>query len=187
MTPFPTPYLHLPVGDDAPEEVNAVIEIPRGSSNKYEYDHQLGVFRLDRTLYSPLYYPFDYGWIAGTMSADGDPLDVLVIGSHPTFTGCVVTCRPLGVLMMRDEKGADEKILARVVHDPRYHGVRRLGHVPEHILREIEHFFQVYKTLEKKIVQIGGWQDVEEAQEMINHCRMVRHPGCKPLCEPEPQ
>jgi inorganic pyrophosphatase len=183
MTPFPTPYLHLPIGDDAPEEVNAVIEIPRGSSNKYEYDHQLGVFKLDRTLYSPLFYPFDYGWIAGTMSADGDPLDVLVIGSHPTFTGCVVNCRPLGVLMMRDEKGADEKILARVAHDPRYHGVHRLGHVPEHILREIEHFFQVYKTLEKKIVQIGAWQDVEEAQEMINHCRMVRHPGCKPHCQ----
>jgi inorganic pyrophosphatase len=182
MTPFPTPYLHLPIGDDAPEEVNAVIEIPRGSSNKYEYDHELGVFKLDRTLYSPLFYPFDYGWIAGTMSADGDPLDVLVIGSHPTFTGCVVTCRPLGVLMMRDEKGADEKILPRVAHDPRYHGVRRLGHVPEHILREVEHFFQVYKTLEKKVVQIGEWQDVEEAQEMINHCRMVRHPGCKPHC-----
>lgn len=170
------PYKNLPIGDDAPDEVNAIIEIPRGSSNKYEYDAELGVFKLDRPLYSPLFYPFDYGWIAGTMSADGDPLDVLVIGSHPTFPGCLVNCRPLGVLMMRDEKGADEKILARVVHDPRYHGVRRLAHVSEHILKEVEHFFQVYKTLEEKTVHIGEWRDVEAAQEMINHCRLVKDP-----------
>jgi inorganic pyrophosphatase len=171
-----TPYDLLPIGDNAPDEVNAVIEIPRGSSNKYEYDHDLGIFKLDRPLYSPLFYPFDYGWIAGTMSADGDPLDVLVIGSHPTFCGCVVTCRPLGVLMMRDEKGADEKILARVAHDPRFHGVRKLSQVSEHILREVEHFFDVYKTLEKKEVQIGEWKDVEAAREMINTCRMIANP-----------
>lgn len=170
------PYRDLPIGAKAPEEVNAVIEIPRGSSNKYEYDSELGLFKLDRPLYSPLFYPFDYGWIAGTMSADGDPLDVLVIGSHPTFTGCVVNCRPLGVLMMRDEKGADEKILARVVHDPRFHGVRRLSHVSDHILKEVEHFFEVYKTLEEKAVHVDGWRDVEAAQEMINHCRLVRNP-----------
>jgi inorganic pyrophosphatase len=170
------PYHNLPIGENAPEEVNAVIEIPRGSSNKYEYDKELGIFRLDRPLYSPLFYPFDYGWIPGTLSADGDPLDVLVIGSHPTFCGCLVTCRPLGVLMMRDEKGADEKILARIVHDPRFHGVRRLSHVSEHILKEIEHFFQVYKTLEEKQVQIDEWRDVEAAQEIINHCRLLGNP-----------
>ena len=102
--------------------------------------------------------------------------DVLVIGSQPTFCGCVVTCRPLGVLMMRDEKGADEKILARVAHDPRFHGVRRLSHLSEHVLKEIEHFFEIYKTLEKKPVQIGEWKDVEEAQELINTCRMIRNP-----------
>ena len=167
------PYRTLPIGDNAPEEVHAVIEIPRGSSNKYEYDKELGVFKLDRPLYSPLFYPFDYGWIAGTMSADGDPLDVLVIGSHPTFCGCVVTCCPLGVLMMRDEKGADEKILARVAHDPRFHGVRKLEDVAEHYLHEIEHFFNVYKTLEKKEVQIGEWMDAERAKEMINTCRLI--------------
>ncbi len=170
------PYHNLPIGDNAPEEVNAVIEIPRGSSNKYEYDQQLGVFKLDRPLYSPLFYPFDYGWIPGTLSADGDPLDVLVIASHPTFCGCLVSCRPLGVLLMRDEKGADEKILARVVHDPRYHGVRRLSHVSEHILKEIEHFFDVYKTLEEKEVTILGWQDVETAQQIITHSRAL-HEG----------
>lgn len=176
------PYENVPIGDNAPEEVNAIIEIPRGSSNKYEYDPKIGVFKLDRTLYSPLFYPFDYGWIAGTLSADGDALDVLVIGSHPTFTGCMVTVRPLGVLLMRDEKGADEKILARVVHDPRFHGTRRLSHVAEHILKEIEHFFDVYKTLEHKETAVLGWQDVEAAQEMIEHCRMLRypHPGEPP-------
>lgn len=170
------PYRKLPIGDNAPEEVNAVIEIPRGSSNKYEYDKQLGVFRLDRPLYSPLFYPFDYGWIPNTLSDDGDPLDVLVIGSHPTFPGCLVTCRPLGVLLMRDEMGGDEKILARVSRDPRYHGVRRLAHVSDHILREVEHFFEVYKHLEEKQVFIDGWRDVEAAQEMINHCRIIRNP-----------
>jgi inorganic pyrophosphatase len=170
---------NLPVGEKAPEEVTAVIEIPRGSSNKYEYDAEFNIFRLDRALYSPLFYPFDYGWIPGTMSADGDPLDVLVIGSHPTFPGCVVNCRPLGVLMMRDEKGADEKILARLVHDPRFHGVRRLDHVSEHILKEIEHFFNIYKDLEEKKVEISGWRDVEAAHEMINTCRLIKNPNAE--------
>jgi Inorganic pyrophosphatase len=173
------PYRTLPIGENAPEELNAVIEIPRGSSNKYEYDKELGVFRLDRPLYSPLFYPFDYGWIPETLAQDGDPLDVLVISSHPTFTGCVVTCRPLGVLIMQDDKGPDEKILARVSHDPRYHGVRRLGHVAEHILKEIEHFFEVYKTLEEKQVQIGEWRDVEAAHEIINQCRLLREGGAR--------
>ncbi len=168
------PFRTLPIGDKAPEEINAVIEIPRGSSNKYEYDKELGVFRLDRPLYSPLFYPFDYGWIPETLSQDGDALDVLVIGSHPTFPGCVVTCRPLGVLMMTDDKGPDEKVLARVSHDPRYHGVRRLAHVAEHILREIEHFFQVYKTLEEKSVEIGEWRDVEAARELIMQSRVPK-------------
>ena len=180
------PYRNVPIGERAPEEVNAVIEIPRGSSNKYEFDPEMGVFKLDRSLYSPLFYPFDYGWIAGTLSADGDPLDVLVIGSHPTFTGCVVAARPLGVLLMRDEKGADEKILARVAHDPRYHGVRRLAHVADHILKEIEHFFDVYKTLEDKEVTIAGWQDVEEAQAMIEHCRLLRHAEPASKGNPDP-
>jgi len=168
------PLRTLPIGEKAPEEINAVIEIPRGSSNKYEYDKEYGVFRLDRPLYSPLFYPFDYGWVPETLSQDGDPLDVLVIGSYPTFPGCVVTCRPLGVLMMRDDKGPDEKVLARVSHDPRYHGVRRLAHVAEHVLREVEHFFQVYKTLEEKSVEIGEWRDVEAARELINQCRIPK-------------
>lgn len=171
------PFRTLPIGDKAPEEINAVIEIPRGSSNKYEYDKELGVFRLDRPMYSPLFYPFDYGWVPETLSQDGDALDVLVIGSHPTFPGCVVTCRPLGVLMMRDDKGPDEKILARVSHDPRYHGVRRLSHVAEHVLREIEHFFQVYKTLEEKEVEIGEWRDVEAARELITQSRVRKEPS----------
>src|SRR5437588_4587745 len=99
--------LSLPIGKDAPREVHAVIEIPMGSSNKYEYDLKLNVFVLDRVLFSPLYYPCDYGWVAGTLSEDGDPLDILVLGSHANYPGCVVLARPLGALMMRDEEGTD--------------------------------------------------------------------------------
>ena len=168
MTPFPSPYLSLPIGDNAPEEVHAVIEIPRGSSNKYEYDTELGVFKLDRPLYSPLFYPFDYGWIAGTMSADGDPVDVLVIGSHPTFPGCAIRCRAIGMFVMRDEKGPDEKVLCVPAGDPRHEGLRDVGDVPAFDLLEITHFFEVYKDLEPgKSVEGSHWEGREKAYEEI--------------------
>src|SRR3989441_11701842 len=105
-------YLKLPIGDGAPGEVNAVIEIPRGQTNKYEYDKQLHVFRLDRNLYSPVHYPGGYGFIPSTLSDDGDPLDVLVLVDAPSFTGCVMTGRPIGMLRMVDQGREDEKILA---------------------------------------------------------------------------
>src|SRR5437762_11890639 len=104
--------LRLGPGPKAPEIVHAVVEIPKGSSNKYEFDHELGAFRLDRALFSPLFYPYDYGWIPGTLAEDGDPVDVLMLLTYPTFPGCVVPARPLGALEMRDEKGPDVKILA---------------------------------------------------------------------------
>src|SRR5579884_482885 len=113
-------YHDIPIGEKAPTIVNAVVEIPQGSTNKYEFDHRLGVFRLDRTLYSPLFYPFDYGWVCDTLADDGDPLDILVIGSQPTFAGCLIPARPLGILMMRDDKGPDEKILSVASVDPRF-------------------------------------------------------------------
>src|SRR6266511_4054885 len=112
--------LSLPIGKNAPVEVHAIIEIPKGSSNKYEYDLHLNAFVLDRVLYSPLYYPCDYGWVAGTLSGDGDPLDILVLGSHPSYPGCVVLARPIGALMMRDEEGTDTKIIAVSSRDPRF-------------------------------------------------------------------
>lgn len=149
----------------------ALIEIPRGSRNKYEYDERLGRFRLDRVLYSPLHYPSDYGLILDTISSDGDPLDVLVIVYEPTFTGCVVPIRPIGVLLMRDEKGIDEKIVAVPVGEPRLSEVRQLEDLPTHLLREIEHFFSVYKALEQKEVEVYGWGDVGAAWKLIEEAQ----------------
>jgi len=160
-------YLDVPIGERAPHIVNMIVEIPQGSSNKYEYDHELGIFKLDRTLYSPLYYPFDYGWICGTLAGDGDPLDILVITSQPTFPGCLIAARPLGILMMRDEKGPDEKILSVTAGDPRFEGIEHLSDLPSHILKEIVHFFDIYKELEEKETNVLGWQDVATAYRVI--------------------
>jgi inorganic pyrophosphatase len=149
------------------EVVEAMIEIPRGSRNKIEYDHVRHVFRLDRVLYSSVHYPTDYGFIPDTLSEDGDPLDVLVLVHEPTFTGCVVPVRPIGVLDMRDEKGPDHKILAVPIGDPRFDEVRDIGHLSAHWLREIENFFQTYKTLEDKFTEVVGWEGVEAAWVVI--------------------
>ena len=157
----------LGAGPEAPEVVHAVVEIPKGSSNKYEFDPVAGVFMLDRVLYSPLYYPFDYGWIAGTLSEDGDPLDILVMTTHPTFPGCVLPARPIGALRMTDEHGPDLKILAACHVDPRYDNIQRLEDVPEHARRELVFFFEAYKQLEEKNVEVFGWEAREVAHDEI--------------------
>ncbi|MER3485879.1 MAG: inorganic pyrophosphatase, partial [Chloroflexota bacterium] len=128
--------------------VRAFIEIPRGSRNKYEYDEQARIFRLDRVLYSSVHYPADYGFIPETLAEDGDHLDILVLVQEPTFPGCVIEARPLGGLEMHDEKGSDFKVLAVPIGDPRYAHVATLDDVGEHWLREIETFFATYKLLE---------------------------------------
>src|SRR4029453_13923966 len=125
-------YKSLPLGEKAPQVVNAVIEIPFGSSNKYEFDGQLKVFKLGRVLYSAVHYPTDYGFIPNTLSPDGDPLDVLIIVNEPTFPGCHVAIRPIGLLEMRDEKGQDTKILGVPVGDPRFDEVRDLNNLSAH-------------------------------------------------------
>ena len=163
--------LQLPIGPLAPEIVNTVIEIPRGRTNKYEMDSKLGVFKLDRVLYSPLFYPFDYGFIPQTHYLDGDPLDVLVLLSHPTFPGCVIEAAPIGVLYMSDEKGADEKILAVATKDPRFGYRRSIQQLNDHTLKEVSHFFEVYKDLEDKSVEIKGWKDRDAAVELIQKYR----------------
>ncbi len=165
----------IPIGEDAPEVVNMIVEIPQGSSNKYEYDHELGVFKLDRTLYSPMFYPFDYGWVPQTLAEDGDPLDILVITTQPTFPGCLIVARPLGVLMMRDDKGPDEKILSVAAADPRFRDIHRLSDLPSHSLKEIVHFFDIYKELEEKETNVLGWQDVETAYAVIQRFRLDGH------------
>jgi inorganic pyrophosphatase len=160
-------YLELPVGDKAPELVNAVIEIPLDGINKYEYDKKLHVFRLDRNLFSPVHYPGDYGFIPSTLAEDGDPLDVLVLVDTPSFTGCIQTVRPIGVLEMIDQGQPDEKILAVGADNPRYKDVNEYSEVYPHILREIKHFFSIYKDLEGKRVEARGWMDAAAAKEMI--------------------
>jgi inorganic pyrophosphatase len=162
----------LTVGDKAPRVVNVVVEIPKGSSNKYEVDKETGLVRLDRVLYSPLFYPCDYGYIPGTLYSDGDPLDTLVLLTHPTFPGCVLEARPIGVLCMRDEKGRDDKVLSVAVRDPRYATIETLDGVGEHTLREIEHFFAVYKELEDKEVEVLGWDGADAARKMIQECTL---------------
>lgn len=160
------------IGELAPDVVNAIIEIPKGSSNKYEIDVETGVVRLDRVLYSPLFYPYDYGFIPQTVYTDGDPLDLLVLISHPTFPGCVVEVRPIGILGMRDEKGRDDKVLAVATRDPRFSGIMSLEDMGEHTRKEIVHFFEVYKELEDKTVEVLGWEGAETAKELISRFRV---------------
>jgi inorganic pyrophosphatase len=143
--------------------VEAIVEIPRGSRNKYEFDQATGFIRLDRVLFSSVHYPADYGFIPGTKSADGDPLDAMIIVEEPTFPGCRVQIRPIGVLLMQDEKGQDEKILGVPVADPRFEDIADLKDLPKHWLVEIENFFQTYKVLEGKKSSVHGWQGAEKA------------------------
>src|SRR6516165_8744762 len=160
--------LNAKIGDGAPEVFNTVIEIPRGSTNKYEVDSETGLIHLDRVLYSPLFYPFHYGYIPQTHYLDGDPIDVLVLLSHPTFPGCVIEAKPIGVLEMRDEKGPDEKILCVATKDPRYGYRDSIERVNPHTLKEVQHFFEVYKALEEKDVDVVGWHGLSLALELID-------------------
>lgn len=150
--------------------VDAFIEIPTGSQNKYEYDKERGVFVLDRVLFSPMHYPTEYGYLEGTLALDGDPLDILVLTSFPTFPGCVIESRVIGVLIMSDDKGQDEKLLAVPKSDPRWKDVKSLEDVPQHKLKEIAHFFQVYKDLENKKTVIEGWKDAAFAEQLYHEC-----------------
>jgi len=161
-------YLELPVGPKSPELVNAVIEIPLEGINKYEYDKQLHVFRLDRNLYSPVHYPGDYGFIPSTLADDGDPLDCLVLVDTPSFPGCVCTVRPIGVLEMTDQGLGDEKILCVGQGNPRYKDVWNYSDVYPHVLKEMTHFFSIYKDLEGKRVDVKGWRDAARAREIIS-------------------
>jgi inorganic pyrophosphatase len=151
--------------------VEAMIEIPRGSRNKYEYDHERGVFRLDRVLYSSVHYPTDYGFLLSTLSGDGDPLDVLVIVDEPTFPGCLMRVRPIGTLIMSDEKGEDEKILAVPVDDPRFATINDLADLASHWQREISTFFRTYKELQGVQTDVRDWSPAWVAWRVIEECQ----------------
>ena len=140
-------------------QFESLVEVPKGSRNKYEYDHRTGRIHLDRELFTATRYPADYGFVLDTLAEDGDPVDVLILLNEPTFPGCYINCRALGVFRMRDEKGPDAKILAVPAQDSRITH-KELTDLPEHLLLEISHFFQVYKQLEPdKSVEIMGWAD----------------------------
>jgi len=149
---------------------DVLIEIPRGSRNKYEYDFAIKRMRFDRMLFSSMMYPADYGFIPETLALDGDPLDVLVLINEPTFPGCVMEVKPIGVFHMADDKGPDDKIICVPVSDPIWNSLENLSDINPHLLKEIEHFFQVYKDLENKKVDVGGWGNVEEAYDIIKEC-----------------
>jgi len=164
-------YTSLPIGDQAPSVVWAVVEIPKGSKHKYEYDPKLGVFRLDRVLHSAVYYPIDYGFVPSTDAGDGDALDVMIFLSWPTFPGCILKVRPIGMLNMVDDKGDDQKILAVAENDPHFQRIHDLESIEPHVLKEIEQFFGVYKSLEGKLSLTFGWLGKEAAFKRIEACR----------------
>jgi inorganic pyrophosphatase len=155
-----------------PVEVEIIVEIPRGSRNKYEMDHVTGAIWLDRMLFTATQYPADYGFVPETLAEDGDPLDVLVILDEPTFPGCHIRVRPVGVFWMADEAGPDAKILCVPAGDPRSKGMTDLADLPQFLLAEIEHFFQVYKDVEPgKSVETRGWEGAEAAQRAVDDAR----------------
>lgn len=158
-------------GPDCPELVRAIIEIPKNSSNKYEYDGELGVFRLDRALYSPLHYPGDYGFIPGTLAEDGDPLDIIVLVNEPSFTGCMMEARPVGILNMIDKDESDQKILAVPNRNPRFESIHTIDQVFPHTQREIEYFFSIYKELQGVKTTITGWEGPRAARKAISDSR----------------
>jgi inorganic pyrophosphatase len=156
--------------------VEALIEIPAGSQNKYEFDKEKGVLRLDRVLFSPVHYPTDYGYIPETLEQDGDPIDILVMVTNPTVPGCIIDCRVVGVLAMADDKGMDNKLLGVPIKDPRFDQIHDLEDVPPHVLREIEHFFKTYKDLEGKSTEIQGWKGAAQAAEILDQARANYQP-----------
>lgn len=157
----------ITIGKDAPRTFRVVIEIPRGTHHKYEYDEELDVLKLDRVLHSAMFYPTDYGFIPQTRSEDGDHLDALVLITDPLFPGCVVEVRPIGILDMEDEAGRDKKIIAVAQTDPKMSDIQALHDIDKHYKLEIEQFFKEYKELEHKKVTIKEWHEKDEAIRVI--------------------
>ena len=153
------------------ETFNVVVEIPRGSKNKYEVDHETGKIKLERVLYASMVYPAEYGIIEHTLAPDGDPLDILVISDNPTYPGCYVPARVLGYLEMIDGGKIDYKLISVIDCDPRYDSYHDLKELPAFILKEIKNFFDNYKVLQKVEVTTGDYHDKEEAVQIIEECR----------------
>ena len=148
-----------------------MVEIPKGSRNKYEWDEGLNAIRFDRFLFSSVVYPLDYGMIPETLAEDGDPLDAMVAVSEPTFPGCVIPVKPIALFKMRDEKGVDDKVICVPLGDPNWNTAQQRDDLPVQLRDEISHFFAVYKTLEQKAVEVDGWYAREEALKVIGEAQ----------------
>ena len=173
-------YLHdLETGPKPPDLVYSVIENPKGTENKYEYDVKRKTIVLDRVLYSAVHFPGDYGFLPRTLDEDGDPLDILVLVTNPTFPGCVLTARPIAVLRMLDGGKRDDKIIAVPSSDPRYTEYVDIGNLPQHNLKEIAYLFETYKVLEGKQVQILGWDGAKAAKEIVSDCQNLYREASK--------
>ena len=158
----------LPTGENPPREINCLVEIPKGTSNKYEYDKEYGIFKLDRVLYGAVFYPAEYGVIPRTLEDDGDPLDVMVLSTFPTFPGCVISCRPIGALRLDDSGQDDNKIIAVPADDPRFAEVKELDDLRSHTRKEIKNFWENYVELQpNKKITIEGWSGRDKARELI--------------------
>jgi inorganic pyrophosphatase len=155
----------------AEQHLICFVEIPKGSRNKYELDKELGKIKLDRFLFSSVVYPTDYGFIPDTLGLDGDPLDAMVCVSEPTFPGCVIPVKPIALFRMEDDKGIDDKVLCVPLQDPGWNTLERLDDLPVQLKDEIAHFFEIYKTLEDKLVRVDGWYPLEDALAEIEASR----------------
>lgn len=151
--------------------ITMIVEIPKGSRNKYEVDHETDEIFLDRMLFTATRYPADYGYIPHTLAEDGDPLDALALVSEPTFPGCRIRIRPIGLFLMEDQGHPDHKVIGVPLGEPVWAEVKKLADVPAHMLKEIEHFFTVYKDLEEKKTAALGWHDLEETVAIIENAR----------------
>jgi len=160
-------YMMISPGTDIPSVVNSIVEIPKGCRSKFELDKETGLIKLDRYLYSSSVYPGDYGFIPQTLAADGDPLDILVMVNEPTFSGCLIEARVVGMFRMKDKGADDFKVLGVPNADPLFGHVKRLDDVPPHFLREVEHFFGTYKQLEGAHTESLGWIGAEESTQEV--------------------
>ncbi|MDR2623965.1 MAG: inorganic diphosphatase [Methanobrevibacter sp.] len=160
-------WKELNPGSNVPENLNTVVEIPKGSKNKYEYDKDKESFVLDRVLYSSVVYPVDYGFIPRTIYDDGDPMDIMVLIDQPTFPGCIIESRPIGIMKMIDGGDKDYKVLAVPVDDPKYKDGYDIFQIPAHVLDEISEFFRTYKNLEGKKTEVLGWEDAESSKKEV--------------------
>lgn len=156
-------------GPNAPEEIYVVTEIQRNSRNKYEYDARMGVFKLNRVLYT--YYPADYGFIPRTLDDDGDPLDAVLLINEPTFTGCVTVARPVANIKMVDGKAQDDKVVAVSTTDPFFKHIKSLDDLPRSVIDELTYFYNNYKRAEGVITEVLKWEDADEAKELIQWAR----------------